>query len=188
MAVGYSTFRRREKLCARRKLALIKRSRTFAGRKVFIGTTSAGARWSGKIRLLRRCADHDRSRRSLSRLRITMDRNLGRTDFRARQRFWPISAPAPSWSSTEQRDVAPPRGGAWRTFHARDRRSAGLWLVGNAAVASRPCAIHQARYGAGHGGGDGGDRFCALPPCRTRPRRPRRLPARARSSRPTRAA
>src|SRR6516165_9163256 len=67
MAVACSTFRRREKPCARRKRAPIERSHTFAGRKVFTGTTSVGARWSGKIRLLRRRTDHDRSRRSLSR-------------------------------------------------------------------------------------------------------------------------
>ena len=52
---------------------------------------------------------------------------------------------------------------------------------------ARPRALRQALDGQGHDRGDGEARPRALPPRRPRPRRPRRLSAGARSSRPRRA-
>src|SRR5487761_2073943 len=75
-----------------------------------------------------------------------------------------------------------------RSLHADRRGPAGLRLVGHARERQRSYALHQARDGADHDRGDGAARPCAFCPGRARSRRPRRLSARARSSRPAVAA
>ena len=70
-----------------------------------------------------------------------------------------------------------------RALQSGDPGPARLRLVRRAAIRRRSRALQQARDGERHDRGDGEARPRALPSRRARPRRPRRLSARARSSR-----
>src|SRR5260370_233810 len=158
--------------------------------KTLVMDPGSGARGSspgslGRDDEYRYCFIHARPRRSLSRLRVALDRHLDWKDVRAQRRRRAGAAAAPRLRA-DQRDVAPRRAGADAAFHFDPSRSARLRLVGRAACERRSRALQQARHGGGDDRADGKARARALPP---RPARPRRAPppsAGARSPAPAR--
>src|SRR5712691_105136 len=113
----------------------------------------------------RYCFIYARPCRSLPRVRLALDRYLGRENVRAQRRRRTAPAAAPRLRAIE-RDVAPRRAGARAAFHPDPSRPAGLRLVGGAAGERRSRALQQAHHGGGDDRNHGTARARAVSPRR----------------------